>query len=148
MKKSLAALLLLAGMLPAQEFRATISGRVSDAQNAAIGGVKITALQISTGTKTETISTSDGNYTLPFLQPANYRLSAEVSGFKRYVRELTASANERLGVDIQMEVGDVTETVTVTSESPVLETATASTGQVITSSQIENMPVSGRTPLA
>ena len=148
MKKSLAALLLLAGMLPAQEFRATISGRVSDPQNAAIGGVKITVLQVATGTKTETISTSDGNYTVPFLQPAGYRLTAEVSGFKRYVRELIATANERLGVDIQMEVGAFTETINVTSESPVLETATASTGQVITSAQIENMPVSGRTPLA
>ena len=148
MKKSLAALLLLACMLPAQEFRATISGRISDTQNAAVGGVKITVLQISTGTKTETISTSDGNYTVPFLQPASYRLTAEVAGFKRYVRELTAGANERLGVDIQLEVGAVTETINVTSESPVLETATASTGQVITSTQIENMPVSGRTPLA
>ena len=148
MRKSLAAFLLFAALMPAQEFRATISGRVSDSQNAAIAGVKITAIQIGTAAKTETITTADGNYTIPFLQPASYQLVAEISGFKRYSRNLNAGANERLGVDIQMEVGAVTETINVTSESPVLETATASQGQVITAAQIENMPVSGRTPLA
>ena len=61
---------------------------------------------------------------------------------------IAAGANERLGLDIQMELGAVTETVNVTAEAPVLQTTTASTGQVISSAQIENMPVSGRTPLA
>ena len=148
MKKSLGLLLLLAGVLSAQEFRATISGRVTDVQNAAMVGVKVTAIQIGTEAKVETISGTDGNYTLPFLQPATYRLSAELAGFKRYVREMAAGANERLGVDIQMEVGAVTETINVTSQAPVLDTASASTGQVISSAQIENMPVSGRTPLS
>jgi len=133
----------------AQEFRATISGRLSDSQNAAIAGVNIVATQIGTEAKFETVSASDGLYTLPFLAPGTYRVTAEAAGFKRYVREnLAVGANERLGVDILMEVGAVTETINVTSEAPVLQTTTASTGQVITSAQIENMPVSGRTPLA
>ncbi|MFN7925342.1 MAG: carboxypeptidase regulatory-like domain-containing protein [Bryobacteraceae bacterium] len=133
----------------AQEFRATVSGRVTDAQSAVISGVKLTATQIGTEAKFETVSAADGLFTIPFLPPGSYRLTAEMSGFKRYVRDnLAAGANERLTLDIVMEVGAVTETINVSSEAPILQTATASTGQVITSAQIENMPVSGRTPLA
>ena len=61
---------------------------------------------------------------------------------------LAAGANERLGIDIQMEVGAVSETISVIADAAVLQTTTASTGQLISSAQIENMPVSGRTPLA
>ena len=133
----------------AQEFRATISGRVSDSQGAVIPGVKVVATQIATAAKFETVSAADGLYTIPFLPPGIYRLVAENAGFKRYVRDsVSAGANERLGLDIQMEIGAVTETLTVTGETPILQTTTASTGQVITAEQIENMPVSGRTPLA
>ena len=149
MRQFVAGLFLLAVTATAQEFRATISGRVSDSQNAVITGAKIIAIQIGTEAKFETVSGADGLYTIPFLAPGSYRLTAENPGFKRYIRDnLAVGANERLGVDVQMELGDVTETINVASEAPVLQTTTASTGQVITSAQIENMPVSGRTPLA
>jgi len=149
MKRIVTVSFLLAATLASQEFRATVSGRVTDAQTAVIAGVKITAVQIGTEAKFEATSASDGLYTLPFLPPGTYRLSAEMAGFKRYMREtLAVGANERLGIDIQMEVGAVTDTINVSSEAPVLQTATASIGQVISSNQIENMPVSGRTPLA
>lgn len=102
MKKNILLLCLVAGLAAAQEFRATISGRVTDSQNAGIVGVKVTAIQIGTEAKTEAIS----------------------------------------------EVGAVTETINVSSQAPVLDTTSASTGQVISSAQIDNMPVSRRTPLA
>ena len=149
MWKISAGLVLFAATSLAQEFRATISGRVADSQDAVIVGVKIIAAQLGTGAKFETVSAGDGLYTLPFLPPASYRLTAELAGFKRYVREnLDVGANQRLGIDIQLEVGAVTETINVSSEAPILQSTTASIGQVISSAQIENMPVSGRTPLA
>ena len=149
MRHILVGMLLFAATSAAQEFRATITGRVSDAQNAVIAGVKIIATQIGTEAKFETVSAADGLYTIPFLPPGNYRLTAEIAGFKRYVRDnFAAGSNQRLGVDLQMEVGAVAESINVSSEAPVLQTATASIGQVISSAQIENMPVSGRTPLA
>lgn len=149
MRKLVAGLLLLGAVVSAQEFRATISGRVTDTQEAAIGGVKIMAVHISTAAKFETVSAADGLYTLPFLPPGAYRLTAENAGFKKYLRDnFPVGANERLGVDIQLEVGAVTDTINVTSEAPVLQTTSASQGQVISSQQIEGMPVSGRTPLA
>ena len=132
----------------AQEFRGTITGRVVDAQGAVIPNVKITATLVSTGAKSDTTSGVDGLYTIPFLSPGAYRLEAQVTGFKRYVRDaVEVSTGERLGLDIKLELGQISESVTVTAETPLLETATATTGQVIRSSQVENMPMNGRTPL-
>src|SRR5436190_24375931 len=115
MRKILAGLLVLTATSLAQEFRAPISGRVIDSQNAVIAGARIIATQIGTEAKFETVSAADVLYTIPFLPPASYRLTAEITGFKRYVRDnISAGANERLGVDIQMEVGAMTETISVT----------------------------------
>jgi hypothetical protein len=139
----------VASFVAAQEYRGTISGRIIDPQEAVIAGVKVVAVQVDTGTRFETVSGQDGLYTLPFLPPSQYRITAEASGFKRYQRDgVQVSSNDRVGLDIQLEVGQVTETVLVTGEAPILQTTTASSGQVISTRQIENMPVSGRTPLA
>ncbi|MBS1827612.1 MAG: TonB-dependent receptor [Acidobacteria bacterium] len=140
---------LFAASLFAQEFRATLSGRITDAQDAVVAGVKLTVIQVETGAKFEAVSGADGLFAVPFLPPSTYRVIAEAQGFKRYQREnVIMGANERIGLDIQMEVGAVTETVNITAEAPILQTATASSGQVINTRQIESMPVSGRTPLA
>jgi len=136
-------------MLPAQEYRSTLTGRITDPQDAVISGVKVTVTQLDTGSKFETVTGSDGQYTVPFLPPAQYRLVAEISGFKKYQRDgLELRANERIGVDIRMEIGSVADTLTVSAETPVLQTATASVGQVITTAQIDKMPLAGRTPLS
>ena len=120
-------LLLFAATCTSQEFRATISGRITDAQNSVVPSVKISVVQIGTEAKFETASDHDGLYTIPFLPPATYRLTAEAPGFKRYVRDnLAAGANERVGIDIQMEVGVVSETINVMAEASVLQTTTAS----------------------
>src|ERR1700682_5311221 len=131
-----------------QEFRATITGRVVDVQNAVVAGAKITITLVATGSKSETTSGSDGSYTVPFLPPGLYRVEAQGSGFKRYVRDgLDVNAGERIGLDIRLELGQLTESVTVTAEAPMLDTSSATTGQVISSNQVENMPMNGRTPL-
>ena len=138
MRQFLAIAVIFAATCAAQEFRATISGRVTDSQSAVITGVKVIAVEVATGAKFETVTDSDGLYTIPFLPPAAYRISAEAPGFKHYIRDnVAAGANERLGIDIQMEIGAVTETLNVTAEAPILQTTTASTGQVITATQIE-----------
>jgi hypothetical protein len=132
----------------AQEFRGTISGRVMDQQQALVPGVKIVATETETGAKFSTTSNADGSYVLPFLPPGPYSVSAEAAGFKRYVNSnIRVTTNEREQLDITLEVGAVEQSVTITAESSMLETATASTGQVINTRQIENMPINGRAPL-
>ncbi|MEZ5401768.1 MAG: carboxypeptidase regulatory-like domain-containing protein [Bryobacteraceae bacterium] len=132
----------------AQQFRGTITGSVTDAQQALVPDVPIVVTHIETGSKYESVSSGTGQYTIPFLQPGAYRLEAQVDGFKRYVREpIQVSANQQVSLDIVLEIGQVADTVTVSAEAPVLVTSTASSGQVITQKQIANMPMNGRTPL-
>src|SRR5258706_46016 len=134
--------------LHAQEYRGTITGRVIDAQDAVIPGAKITATNVNTGSRSETVSGHDGQYTIPFLPPGEYRIIVESQGFKRYVREgFSVGAGEREALDIKLEVGQVSDSVTITAESPLLETASASAGQVISGRSVENLPMNGRAPL-
>ncbi len=139
---------LTAGIDYAQEFRGSLSGRVIDPTQAVVPGVKITATQKETGAKTTTVSSTDGSYNLPFLAPGPYSVAAEAAGFKKYINDnVRVTTNEREQMDIVLTIGGVNESVTVSADASMLETATASMGQVINTRQIENMPLNGRTPL-
>ncbi len=119
-----------------------------DAQGAVIPGVKVIATQTETESKSETVAGADGQFVLPFLPPGLYGVAAEAPGFKRYIREgLQVTTDQRMSLDILLEVGQATDSVTVTAEAPMLESSTASVGQVINSRQIESMPMAGRTAL-
>jgi len=132
----------------AQEFRGTITGRVTDEQSASIPNAKVVATLLTTGGKSQTVTGSDGLYTIPFLAPGIYKLEAEASGFKRYVRDgVEVNAGDRVGIDIGLALGQLNETITVTAETTMLDTTSATAGQVINSSQVENLPMNGRTPL-
>src|ERR1035441_7082429 len=86
------------GSLYAQEFRSSILGRVTDPQDAVIAGAKIVAVQAETGARFETVSTGDGQYSLPYLPPGTYRITAEMAGFKGYVQDaFSVGANQRVG---------------------------------------------------
>ena len=136
------------GLGSAQEFRSVLSGRVIDSTGAAVPGIKVTAINNETGARFETTSTDSGEYTLPFLAPGPYRLQAEAQGFKQYVQErIQIGTNTRVSQEITLEIGSQTEAVTVTADASLLQTATASVGQVIGTQQIENLPMNGRTPL-
>jgi hypothetical protein len=146
---ALAAIALLASANSfAQEYRGTFSGLVTDAHGAAVPNAKIVALEKATGNKSETVSSATGEYTIPFLAPGEYAIIAEMAGFKAYRREgLTLSIGEHPVVDIKFEVGAANQSVIVTGDVPLVESANASVGQVITSEEVEDVPMNGRTPL-
>ena len=138
----------LAATLSAQEYRGTFSGTVTDPQGAAIPKVKITATETRTGIKTSVNSEDSGAYTIPFLALGEYELTAESPGFKKFVRQgITLSAGEHPVIDILMEVGALTDAVTVTADAPLLVTANPAVGQVITTAEVEDFPINGRTPM-
>ena len=147
--KGLIALAGLAGAaLWAQEFRGTFSGSVKDPQGAAVGHAKIVATETKTGTKSETFSQDSGEYTIPFLMPGDYEITAEAPGFMKAVRpRVTLSVGEHPVIDIRLEVGMVSESVMVTAEAPLIESANASAGEVVTSEEVEEFPLNGRTPM-
>ena len=135
-------------LLSAQEFRSTISGRVTDPSGAAVPGVKVLATEKNTGARAETTSGGEGEYSLPFLPPGPYSLTVEHGGFKKYVQEgITVGTNMRLAIDVTLQVGSQTEAITVSADAAMLQTNSASVGQVIGERQIATLPMNGRTPL-
>jgi hypothetical protein len=138
---------LLSASAFSQEFRATITGTVTDPQGAVIPKVRVEARNLETGAVVSTVTNESGIYVLPFVPTGIYEVSASVEGFKRAVRErLELRVGDRLQVDFRLELGGVTEQVTVTGEVELLETATASKGQVIDSQKVAALPLLGRNP--
>ena len=140
--------LFLSGCIWAQEFRGTISGTVTDSSGAVIKDAQVTITETSTGTVNRTKTDSAGQYVVPFLQPGTYQIVVEMTSFKRDVRNgITLQANEHPLIDITLQVGNTQETVSVTEDVPLVDTANASVGQVITTKEVEDYPVNGRTPI-
>ncbi len=149
MKRFIALLPLLALSLPAQEFRGTLTGRVSDPTGLGVPNAKIVITKTDTNTRSETVSGADGNYTVPFLAPGPYEVSVEVAGFKKYVQSgIELGTNQKIAVDVPLQIGSASESLTVSADAPLLNTVTASSGQVITTREVENLPMNGNTPLA
>jgi len=111
-----AAALLFAGALAAQTTgTGTLVGTISDTTGAVVAGAKVTVVNTATAFTSEVPSSAEGAYYIPYLTPGTYRLTVESPGFKKYVREGVAiRTGEVPRIDIQMEVGGVTETVQVT----------------------------------
>jgi hypothetical protein len=141
---------LLAGLpLLAQEVSAGITGRVTDPSGASIVGATVTARDVDRGTVFPTKTNEDGIYAFPRVPPGRYELKVEAQGFKTYVNSQVAlELNQRGRVDVAMEVGAISESVSVTGEAPVLQTDTTQVGAVISSTTIENTPLISRNPIA
>ncbi len=148
MRRILFALLALAAALSAQEFRGTFSGTVTDATGAAVPKAKIIVTETHTGSKTTVDSEASGAYTIPFLPPGQYDISAEAPGFKQYLRHgLNLSAGDSPTVDIRLEIGAASESVTITADTPILEASNSTVGQVMSTKEVDSLPVNGRVPM-
>jgi hypothetical protein len=134
--------LILAAPLAAQDARGSIVGRVTDISGAVVPGAEVRAINVATGVAASSRTNQSGNYTLPYLPPGIYTVSTEMTGFKRFVREnVQVRVNDVVQLDIPMELGDVTEAVQVTAETPLLTTTEASLGQVIDERRINELPL-------
>ncbi|MBL8211781.1 MAG: TonB-dependent receptor [Bryobacterales bacterium] len=122
---------------------ATLVGTVSDTTGAVIAGVKVTAVNTANAFVAESITTNEGSYYIPYLQPGTFRLTVEAQGFKKYVRDgIVLRTGEVPRIDIQLEVGAITESVQVTGAPPLLDTETAQSGQVLDGDLLVKVPVS------
>lgn len=105
----------------------TVQGTISDQTNAVIAGVKVSATNVNTGVVSQTLSTSAGYYVIPALIPGLYTISAEKDGFQIFTQEnIQVNALQVVGINIKMVVGSTTESVTVTTAPPPLQTENAS----------------------
>ena len=134
--------LCLPGMLMAQSGTGTIDGVVTDPSGAVVPGAEVTITNKSTGTEKLAITTDSGVYRAPFLSPGTYMVSAALTGFKTAVADNVAlRLAQVLTVNLVLEVGEVTEVVTVSSEGPLLETSTAEIGTNVTAKEIAAWPI-------
>src|SRR6185436_12883084 len=128
----------------AQTARGAITGTVSDVTSAVIPGVSITATETQTSSRYETVSTETGNYTLTQLPAGVYQLSAELPGFKRYVRQgITVLVAQTLRLDISLDVGSNNESVTVTEAAPLLKTESSEVAHNVSAELLNSLPVLG-----
>jgi hypothetical protein len=129
----------------AQSSRATLGGRVTDAQGAAVPGATVVVTSEETGVSQTTSTNEQGNWTVQFLIPARYKFSATAPGFKTSERTgITLQTSDNKQIDVQLEIGVATSEVTVSGEVPLIDTTAATSGTVISQEQILEMPSSSR----
>ncbi len=132
----------------AQEFRATLSGRVTDATGAVIPKAVVVVTNTDTAVKVTLATDGSGMYTAPYLLPGTYSVSGAAPGFQTYVHDgIQLLTGEKVEEDIKLAVGAATQEVRVTADAPLIETASATSGQVLTAQEIEDLPDNGRSPL-
>lgn len=141
------ALLVVSASAYAQEVRASITGLVRDSSGAPIPAAEITVTSTATNAQVSTTSNEAGLYLTPFLPPGGYQLTVQHQGFKKFVREnIVLQAQDRARIDVQLEVGDLSQSVTVNDAVALLETESATRSQVIANELLMNVPTQGRNP--
>jgi hypothetical protein len=134
--------LVLAAPLPAQDARGSIAGRVTDSSGAVLPGVSVTIVNTETNTPTTTTTSDQGRYSVLYLLPGTYRVSATLDGFRTGVNDnVLVRVGDKVQYDVTLEAGGVTEEIKVVADRPVLETGSATMGQVIDSKLISEIPL-------
>jgi hypothetical protein len=125
--------------------QATLTGTLTDASGALVPGAAVVLTNEQTGESYRTVSNQAGNYTIPFIKPGDYLLQVEAAGFKAYRQtglRLETAAHARQNA--KLEVGQITESVTVEAEVPQLKTENSSVAMVVQNKTIANMPLINR----
>src|SRR5215813_5335241 len=133
---------------PAQEFRATLQGAISDPTQAAVPNAEVTLKNLETGTQRDAAADGAGHYLFPFVAPGSYSMTVKAAGFKTTVREgLRISVNDNLKVDVSMPLGQASDTVQVTGEVAAVQAESSSLGSVISEKIIDSQPLKGHSSL-
>src|SRR4029079_14779790 len=149
MKKIILAMIALCSLAAApalaQQTAGNISGRILDAQGAAVPGVTVTARNPQTGFVRTDVSDGEGIYRLTSLPVGTYEITGELSGFSPYSRkDVTVNVAATTDINIELKLAGVSESVQVTAEVPMVKTTDSSVGGVVDVSKIESLPLNGR----
>ncbi len=140
---------ILLGINPAlgQDPRGRILGRVRDVSGAVVPGARVTAIHTQTEVNIGAEANELGNYQLLYLNPGYYRIVVEHPGFKRFERpNIEVRVGDAITLDITLEPGQITESITVTAETPLLEASEASVGQLVDRRRLADLPLAGGNP--
>jgi len=145
--KFLAGLLMAAGFAQAQSYYGGLRGAIADQNGGAVPNAKVSLINEGTAAVRSALSTSGGEFVFSEVIPATYTLSAESPGFKKFERKgVVIGTQATVSIDVNLEVGQVTESVQVTEQVPLVESANASQGQVLDNQKLTELPNLGRNP--
>jgi hypothetical protein len=131
--------------LHAQSTYGSIAGTVTDTSGATVTDANVTLTNLGTSEKRTQSSGSDGLFTFVNLFPGQYRIDVEKAGFKHYTRTpITVEVQQSVHIDAPLQVGEVTQVVEVTSETPLLQSETSSLGTVVDQREANELPLNGR----
>jgi hypothetical protein len=134
-----------AGSAAAQTSTATLTGIVTDATQARLPGVTLTLANEDTGVASRAATNEQGEYTFPLVQPGRYRLTAEGVGFQSMTHTgIVLELGRTSRLDLQLQLGQLAQSVEVSGRAPLLESETSSAGQLIENRTIVDMPLNGR----
>lgn len=139
-------LLVLAAVQPAlaQGTNGTLEGVIRDEQGLALPGVLVTAQNSATGFSRSATSDASGNFRLPGMPIGSYELKASLPGFATLAKKTTVNVAATTTVDFGMSVAGKTEQITVTAEAPLIDSKDSGVGEIVSTTQIENLPLNGR----
>jgi len=142
--------LILASMAAyAQQGRGTILGTVTDQSGAPVAGAVVKVVNRATNVGQQTQTTGEGLYQAPNLAVGDYTVTIEKPGFRKVVRTgLQLQVDQRAQVDVRLEVGQVTESIEVQGEAPLVDTSNTSIGKVVDQKRVSELPLNGRNALA
>ncbi|MCX6633412.1 MAG: TonB-dependent receptor, partial [Candidatus Solibacter sp.] len=137
--------LTLTTMAYAQRDMGTITGTITDAQGGVVPNAKITITEVATGLKYDVQSSSDGTYVRPALKAGTYSITAVATGFRRVEQQnIVITGGDRVGVNLTLTVGDVTQAVEVTASAPLLQTESTTLGQDLSTKSVSELPLGGQ----
>ena len=137
--------LLLAATNAWAQATAQINGTVSDSSGAVLPGVTVVAIQTDTGFRRETVTDQEGTYALLNLPIGPYRLEASLQGFRSYIQTgIVLQVASNPVIRVTLELGQLSETLTVEGQAPLVETRNPAVGNVMTNAQVEALPMEGR----
>jgi len=148
-KRAVLGLIVAACLLPAvaaaQAVTGTILGLITDSTGAIMPGATVTLTNTGTGLVRAVTTDGNGEYTAPSLPTGTYSVKAELSGFKTVTRpDIPLGVDQRVRIDVKLEIGAVEESVTVTGTSPLVQTSSSELGTTVGEEQIKTLPLNGR----
>jgi len=136
-----------AAFAQSQAINGTIEGTVSDSSGGVLPGVTVTIANIDTGAERSVVTNETGLYRAPLLQLGNYRVIAELQGFKKFEQSgVTLSAGQTAVVNVTLGVGQITEVVSVTGDSPIVDLGKIDQGRTLNEREIKSLPLTSRNP--
>ena len=141
---------LIAIALPAfgQDTRGQIIGRVEDATGAVISGARVAGVNSQTNVKSSAITSASGDYVLPFLIPGTYTVTIEKEGFHRAIqKEVIVQVDDKAIVNVKLEVGATSDSISVVSDSPLIDASDASMSQTVDARSLTELPLKDGNPL-